>query len=123
MALGRRDRPLHRAGRGRGGGRAAESALPEGAPEFEPEERFYVAVPPPAGAATGEGPEAFGDSIQETLENDIETDDGKLPYALALYIPENYGEPGAVAPEAEVDPILQVLLVQIVALTRAVAPG
>ena len=71
--------------------------LPEGAPEFEPEERFYVAVPPPAGAATGEGPEAFGDSIQETLENDIETDDGKLPYALALYIPENYGQPGAVA--------------------------
>jgi len=72
--------------------------LPAGAPAFEPEERFYVAVPPPAHAVTGEGPEAFGESLKQTLENDVETEGGKkLPYALALYIPENYGEPGAVA--------------------------
>lgn len=32
-------------------------------------------------------------------------------------------EPGPASPETEVDPILQVLLVQIVALTRAVAPA
>ena len=71
--------------------------LPEDAPEFEPEERFYVPVPPPAEAVIDEGPQAFGESVKETLENDIETAEGKLPYALALYIPENYGEPGAVA--------------------------
>ncbi|MGV3555498.1 MAG: ABC transporter permease [Croceibacterium sp.] len=71
--------------------------LPEGAPEFEPEERFYVAVSPPANAVTGEGAEAFGASVKQALENDIATDDGKLPYALALYIPENYGQSGAVA--------------------------
>lgn len=71
--------------------------LPEGAPEFDAEERYYVAVPPPGGATTDEGPEAFGESVRDALENDIETEDGKLPYALALYIPENYGEPGAVA--------------------------
>lgn len=71
--------------------------LPEGAPEFEPAERFVIAVPPPEGAVVAEGPEAFGESINEALENDIQTAEGKLPYALALYIPESFGESGAVA--------------------------
>lgn len=71
--------------------------LPEGAPAFDIPERLFVEVPPPAGAATDRGPDAFGESMAQALQNDVATPQGKLPYALALYIPANYGQPGAEA--------------------------
>ena len=84
-----------------GGAEAAIEALrphlPEGAPQFEPDDRWHIAVPPPVGAVTDAGGAEFGASIKDVLENDIETADGKLPYGLAVWIPENYGAPGTVA--------------------------
>lgn len=85
---------------GGGAERAVEELrphLPDGAPAFEIEDRWYVSVPPPAGAVTDAGGDEFGASLKDVLENDIETERGKLPYGLALWIPANYGEPGAVA--------------------------
>jgi ABC-type Na+ efflux pump permease subunit len=71
--------------------------LPEGAPAFEVPDRYFVAVPPPANVPTDRGADAFGEGMQEALQGDVQTTEGKLPYALAVYIPENYGEPGATA--------------------------
>jgi ABC-2 type transport system permease protein len=71
--------------------------LPQGTPAFEAPDRYFVAVPAPAGVATDDGPEAFGKGIEGALQNDVATKQGKLPYALAVYIPEDYGKPGAVA--------------------------
>jgi ABC-2 type transport system permease protein len=84
-----------------GGGEAAIEALrphlPQGAPEFEVPDRYSVSVPAPAGVATDQGADAFGKGIEGALQNDVATPQGKLPYALALYIPENYGQPGVTA--------------------------
>jgi len=84
-----------------GGAKAAvarlASRLPEGAAPFDIPERYYVAVPAPPGTVTDRGPEAFGGSVESALQGDVVTAQGKLPYALALYIPENFGRPGAVA--------------------------
>jgi ABC-type Na+ efflux pump permease subunit len=71
--------------------------LPEGAPAFDIPERLFVEAPPPASAATDRGPDAFGQSMAQALQNDVVTPQGKLPYVLALYIPANYGQPGAAA--------------------------
>jgi ABC-2 type transport system permease protein len=71
--------------------------LPEGAPPFSVPERVFVEVAPPAGVVSDQGPAAFGAAMQKALQDDVATPDGKLPYALALYIPESYGQPGAVA--------------------------
>lgn len=71
--------------------------LPSGAPAFEVPDRFFVAVPPPPGAITSNGPDAFGASVQKALQADVQTPQGKLPYALVLYIPDDFGQPGAPA--------------------------
>jgi ABC-2 type transport system permease protein len=71
--------------------------LPKDAPVFEVPDRYFVEVPAPAGAVTDRGPDAFGQSMQQALQNDVVTPQGKLPYALALYIPADYGQPGATA--------------------------
>ena len=84
-----------------GGAEAAtkrlQPSLPEGAPAFDTEDPLYVSVEPPAAAVTDADGEAFGASLKEVLEDDVETEQGKLPFGVALWIPENYGEPGAVA--------------------------
>ena len=77
--------------------RRLKPRLPEGAPAFDIPKRYFVAMPPPAGAVTDRGPDAFGSSVAKALQGDVQTPQGKLPYALALYIPETYGRPGAVA--------------------------
>jgi ABC-2 type transport system permease protein len=71
--------------------------LPQGAPAFDPPERYFVAAPAPAGVPVDQGAEAFGKGIEGALQNDVATAQGKLPYALALYIPEDYGRPGVAA--------------------------
>lgn len=84
-----------------GGAKAAIAELrphlPPGAPAFEASDRYFVAVPAPAGVPVDQGPDAFGKAIQGALQNDVATPQGKLPYALAVYIPEDYGRPGVAA--------------------------
>jgi ABC-2 type transport system permease protein len=71
--------------------------LPKGAPAFDVPKPLFVKAAPPAGVPLDQGAEAFGKAIEKPLQNDVVTPKGKLPYALAIYIPENYGQPGAVA--------------------------
>jgi ABC-type Na+ efflux pump permease subunit len=71
--------------------------LPEGAPAFEVPKPLFVKAAPPAGVPLDQGAETFGKAIEGPLQNDVVTAKGKLPYALAVYIPENYGQPGGVA--------------------------
>jgi ABC-2 type transport system permease protein len=71
--------------------------LPDDASAFEIPEREHQMIDPPAGVPTDRGPEAFGEAIAPHLKEDIETPAGEMPFALAIYIPENYGAPGTVA--------------------------
>ena len=71
--------------------------LPKDATAFEVPERFYHKVPPPRGVPVDRGAEAFGRAIAPALKGDVETPDGKLPLALAVYIPKEFGRPGTTA--------------------------
>ena len=71
--------------------------LPDGAPAFKPPARYFIAVPPPAGVSTGGRPEAFGKAVAVPLQGDVVTPEGKRPLALAVYIPRDFGQPGAPA--------------------------
>lgn len=71
--------------------------LPEGTTAFEPPDRFFYQVPPPPGVPTDLGAEAFGKAIAPALKGDVETPDGKLPLALAVYVPGEFGAPGVAA--------------------------
>jgi ABC-type Na+ efflux pump permease subunit len=77
--------------------RKLQPRLPEGAPPFKLPTRYYVAVPPPAGAPVDKGPDAFGKAVAGPLQGDVVTPQGKRPFALAVYIPQDYGAPGSVA--------------------------
>jgi ABC-2 type transport system permease protein len=84
-----------------GGADAAVARLqphvPPGAAKLAVPQRYFVAVPPPAGVPTERGADAFGRGIAGVLQNDAVTPQGKFPYALAIYIPRTYGQPGATA--------------------------
>ena len=85
-----------------GGGSAAalrqlQPRLPEGAPAFKPPPRSYIEIAPPRGVPTGQGPEAFGRALTTPMQGDVETPAGKRPFGLAIYIPKDFGAPGAVA--------------------------
>lgn len=86
---------------GEGGSAAAVErlgpSLPEDAPAFEPPERYFHRIPPPEGVPTDKGAEAFGEAVAPLLKDDVETPDGKMPLGLAVYIPEDFGAPGAAA--------------------------
>ena len=70
--------------------------IPKDAPKYEAPERWFIAVPAPKGVPTGSG-EAFGKAMAGPLQKDVIAPDGKkLAYAAALYVPRNFGEPGAV---------------------------
>jgi ABC-2 type transport system permease protein len=73
-----------------------EGRLPEGAPAFKPPTRYFVQVPPPSAAAAAQGAEAFGQAVAGPLQADVVTPEGKRPFALAVYIPKDFGAPGAV---------------------------
>ena len=77
--------------------RRLQPHLPDGAPAFKPPPRYFIEVPPPSGVPTDQGPEAFGRAVASSLQGDVQTPDGKRPYALAVYIPKTFGAPGAVA--------------------------
>lgn len=70
--------------------------LPPEAPAFKPPTRAFVEVPPPGGAHADDGPDAFGRAVAGALQGDVTTPDGKRPFALAVYIPRDFGEPGSV---------------------------
>lgn len=71
--------------------------LPTGAEEFEIEDRSYVLTDLPQEAVLDEGGEAFGASIEQALQGDITLGEREIPYTAALYIPDNFGEPGVTA--------------------------
>jgi ABC-type Na+ efflux pump permease subunit len=75
--------------------RKLQPHLPSDAPPFKPPPRFYVEVPPPAGAPTDKGPDAFGRALSGALQGDVATPQGKRPFALAVYIPKDFGQPGS----------------------------
>jgi ABC-2 type transport system permease protein len=77
--------------------RRLQPRLPQGAPPFKPPINLFVEVPPPAGVPTDHGVEAFGLALSRPLQGDVETPDGKRQLALAVYIPKDFGAPGAVA--------------------------
>ena len=84
------------------GGAAAAVArlqphLPRGAPAFKPPPRLFIEVPPPRGVPTDGVPDAFGRALAAPLQGDVVTPEGKRPLALAVYIPKDFGQPGAVA--------------------------
>ena len=72
-----------------------QGRLPEGAPAFKPPIRYFVPVPPPSAAASAQGAEAFGQAVAGPLQADVATSEGKRPFALAVYIPKDFGAPGA----------------------------
>lgn len=83
-----------------GGAAAALKKLqphqPRGATAFEMPERLFYKVPPPTGVPIDKGPEAFGKAVAPALKGDVQTPAGEIPLAQAIYIPANFGQPGAV---------------------------
>jgi ABC-2 type transport system permease protein len=69
--------------------------LPPNAPAFSPPARRFLSVPPPAGMAADESAETLGAAIKPYLADKIDTPVGRRPLALAVYIPEQVGTPGA----------------------------
>jgi ABC-2 type transport system permease protein len=77
--------------------RRLQPRLPQDAPQFKPPTRYFIQVPPPDGVPTDHGAEAFGLALARPLQGDVQTPDGKRPLALAVYIPKDFGAPGAAA--------------------------
>jgi len=73
-----------------------QSRLPQNAAVFQPAPPPFIAVEPPTGVPTNEGPARFGAALAPYLEHDIATQQGKRPLALAVYIPRDLGAPDAV---------------------------
>ncbi|MBO9713734.1 ABC transporter permease [Sphingomonas sp.] len=78
-----------------GGVAAAERRIaphvPREAPPFKAPARDFVRIPPPHGASAGQGAAAFGAAVADPLKGDVETPEGKRPFALAVYIPKDFG--------------------------------
>jgi len=77
--------------------RRLQPRLPQEAPAFKPPPRTFIEIAPPPGVPTGQGPEAFGRAIAAPMQGDAVTAQGKRPFAVAVYIPETFGAPGAAA--------------------------
>ena len=68
--------------------------LPADAPVFAPRPRPALLTPPPKGVPTDQGPDRFGSALAPYLQHGVITLAGKLPLALAVYVPRTFGEPG-----------------------------
>jgi ABC-2 type transport system permease protein len=77
--------------------RRLQPRLPAEAPAFKPPPRTFIQIAPPPGVPTGQGPEAFGRAITAPMQGDTMTEEGKRPFAVAIYIPEDFDAPGAAA--------------------------
>jgi hypothetical protein len=71
--------------------------LPGRRARVRPARRFFRTVAPPGRVPTDRGADAFGEAIAPALKGTVDTPDGKLPLALAIYLPEGLGKPGTVA--------------------------
>ena len=84
-----------------GGPKAAEAQVarlkPAQAPDFRPPAEPFIAIKPPPGVVTDEGPDRFGETLAPHLKADVATPAGKRQLALAVYIPAGYGETAAPA--------------------------
>jgi ABC-2 type transport system permease protein len=77
--------------------RLLKASVPKDAPPFEAPDRWFVKVDPPKGVPTDKGAGAFGKAMAKPLQEDVIAPGGKkLAYALAVYIPKDFGTPGAV---------------------------
>lgn len=81
-----------------GGMPAAQAEIarqkPRTATEFKPPEADAVAIDPPAGVVTNQGPDRFGDSLAPALKGNVATPIGPRQLALAVYVPADFGQPG-----------------------------
>jgi ABC-2 type transport system permease protein len=77
--------------------RRLQPQAPPEAPAFQPPPRTFIEIPPPAGVPTSQGPDAFGRAITAPMQGDAATPQGKRPFAVAVYIPADFGAPGAAA--------------------------
>lgn len=71
--------------------RKMQPALPQGAPVFKPPTRYFVEVRPPGEAGKAASADAFGAAVQAPLRGDVQTNDGRKPFGLAIYIPKDFG--------------------------------
>jgi ABC-2 type transport system permease protein len=82
-----------------GGLLAAEAQIarlkPAGAPDFHPPAAGFILIGPPADVITDKGPQAFGASVAPRQKKDVATPVGPRQLALGVYIPANFGTPGA----------------------------
>jgi ABC-2 type transport system permease protein len=76
--------------------RRLQPQTPSEAPAFKPPPRTFIEIAPPAGVPTGQGPEAFGRAVAAPMQGDALTPEGKRPFAVAVYIPADFGAPDAV---------------------------
>lgn len=71
--------------------------LPADAPVFSPAAQPFVKAGVPAGIPADQGPDRFGAAMASHLQDNFATPSGKLPLALAIYIPKDFGAPGVAA--------------------------
>jgi ABC-2 type transport system permease protein len=77
--------------------RRLKPRLPDGAPAFKSPPRPYIEIAPPPGLPIDHGPDAFGRALAAPMQGDVSTPEGKRPFTLALFIPKDFGAPGAAA--------------------------
>ncbi|HZZ67514.1 MAG TPA: ABC transporter permease [Phenylobacterium sp.] len=68
---------------------------PAAAPAFQPPAASVIPIPPPPGVVTTQGPDAFGTSLAPHLKKNVATPVGPRPLGLGVYIPADFGSPGA----------------------------
>ncbi len=79
-------------------GAAAQIAhlKPVAAPDLRLSAPNFIPIPPPQDVVTKGGADAFGASLAPHLKKDVTTPIGPRQLALGVYIPANFGTPGAV---------------------------
>ncbi len=85
--------------RAAGGEAAALAELnrlkPRAAADFKPPEERFIPAETPADVVRGQGAERFAATLQPHLKDDIVTRAGPRTLALGIYIPKDFGRPGA----------------------------
>lgn len=86
---------------GAGGVKAAQAELarlkPAGAPDFNAPKAGVLPIAPPTGVVTDKDAAAFGASLAPRMKQNVATSAGPRKIGLAVFIPADYGAPGAIA--------------------------
>lgn len=81
-----------------GGVAGAEAQIgrvkPKDAPDFRPSPPEFIALPPPAGVITDQGPARFGATLAPHQKGEVATAFGSRPLTLGVYIPADLGGAG-----------------------------